>query len=89
ILANSGKAVASVAVTLVAAGALLLGSLGDARASEGTDKPPGNKWSFAGPFGKFDRGALQRGLKVYKEVCSNCHSLNYIAVRNLADPGGP
>ena len=32
---------------------------------------------------------LQRGLKVYKEVCSDCHSLNYIAFRNLADPGGP
>ena len=33
--------------------------------------------------------SLQRGLKVYKEVCSACHSLNYIAFRNLADPGGP
>jgi ubiquinol-cytochrome c reductase cytochrome b/c1 subunit len=32
---------------------------------------------------------LQRGLKVYKEVCSACHSLNYIAFRNIADPGGP
>jgi ubiquinol-cytochrome c reductase cytochrome b/c1 subunit len=32
---------------------------------------------------------LQRGLKVYKEVCSACHSLSYIAFRNLADPGGP
>jgi ubiquinol-cytochrome c reductase cytochrome b/c1 subunit len=47
------------------------------------------KWSFAGPFGKFDRGAMQRGLKVYKEVCSNCHALSYIAFRNLADAGGP
>ena len=51
--------------------------------------PPSQKWSFAGPFGKYDRGSLQRGLKVYKEVCSACHSLNYIAFRNLADPGGP
>ncbi len=33
--------------------------------------------------------ALQRGLKVYKEVCSACHGLSYIAFRNLADPGGP
>ena len=31
--------------------------------------PPRLKWSFAGPFGKYDVGALQRGLKVYKEVC--------------------
>ena len=51
--------------------------------------PPSQKWSFAGPFGKYDRGAMQRGLKVYKEVCSACHSLSYIAFRNLADPGGP
>jgi ubiquinol-cytochrome c reductase cytochrome b/c1 subunit len=28
-------------------------------------------------------------LKVYKEVCANCHSLNYIAFRNIADRGGP
>ena len=47
------------------------------------------KWSFSGPFGKFDRGAMQRGLKVYKEVCAACHGLSYIAFRNLADPGGP
>ena len=31
-------------------------------------------WSFKGPFGKFDRGALQRGYQVYTEVCSSCHS---------------
>ena len=46
-------------------------------------------WSFEGPFGTFDRAALQRGFQVYKEVCSSCHSLNYLAYRNLADPGGP
>ena len=28
-------------------------------------------------------------MKIYKEVCSNCHGLSYIAFRNLADPGGP
>ena len=54
-----------------------------------SDTPPSQKWSFAGPFGKYDRGALQRGLKVYKEVCSTCHGLSYIAFRNLADAGGP
>jgi len=89
ILSKGGKAVASVMVAIVAAGALLLGSMQDARASEGSDQPPGNKWSFSGPFGKYDRGALQRGLKVYKEVCSSCHGLSYIAFRNLAEAGGP
>jgi ubiquinol-cytochrome c reductase cytochrome b/c1 subunit len=48
-----------------------------------------NRWSFAGPFGKFDRGQLQRGLKVYREVCQVCHGLTLVAFRTLADPGGP
>jgi ubiquinol-cytochrome c reductase cytochrome c1 subunit len=51
--------------------------------------PPPEKWSFAGPFGVFDKVQLQRGFQVYREVCSNCHSLKFIAFRNLADPGGP
>jgi len=86
VLAKSGKA-AAVLVAAVLAGGLFLGSAQSARAED--DTPPAQKWSFAGPFGKYDRGALQRGLKIYKEVCSNCHSLNYVAFRNLADPGGP
>ncbi len=52
-------------------------------------QPPRLKWSFAGPFGKYDEAQLQRGFKIYKEVCSNCHSLNLLSFRNLADPGGP
>jgi ubiquinol-cytochrome c reductase cytochrome c1 subunit len=46
-------------------------------------------WSFNGPFGTYDRAALQRGFQVYKEVCSACHSLSLVAIRNLADRGGP
>ena len=46
-------------------------------------------WSFKGLFGKFDRGALQRGYQVYTEVCSSCHSMKYLSYRNLAEKGGP
>lgn len=46
-------------------------------------------WSFEGPFGMYDQAQLQRGYKVYKEVCSSCHSMNLVAYRNLADKGGP
>jgi ubiquinol-cytochrome c reductase cytochrome c1 subunit len=46
-------------------------------------------WSFEGPLGMYDQAQLQRGFKVYKEVCSACHSLNMVAFRNLGDPGGP
>jgi cytochrome c1 len=51
--------------------------------------PPRQKWSFAGPFGKYDEAQLQRGFKIYKEVCSSCHSMDMLTFGNLADPGGP
>ena len=51
--------------------------------------PERQTWSFAGVFGKYDQGQLQRGFKVYKEVCSNCHALSLISFRNLGDKGGP
>jgi len=40
-----------------------------------------------GPFGKWDLQQLQRGYQVYKEVCSACHSLKYVAFRDLAQLG--
>lgn len=46
-------------------------------------------FSFEGPFGKFDRNQLQRGLQVYTEACSGCHGLKQVPIRTLADPGGP
>ncbi len=55
-----------------------------ARAAEAV---PSQSWSFGGPFGTFDQGALQRGLQVYREVCAGCHALKYVAFRNLADLG--
>src|ERR1700688_4479837 len=51
--------------------------------------PPKLHWSFAGPFGTYDPGQLQRGLKIYHDVCSNCHSMSLVTFRNLADAGGP
>ncbi|MEK0083395.1 cytochrome c1 [Benzoatithermus flavus] len=44
-------------------------------------------WPTDGFFGSFDRAAVQRGFQVYREVCSACHSLKYVAFRNLADIG--
>ena len=40
-------------------------------------------------LGTFDRAQLQRGFKVYREVCASCHGLSYVAFRNLDQPGGP
>src|SRR4051812_13551152 len=44
-------------------------------------------WSFEGPFGTYDRGALQRGYQVYKEVCSTCHAMKHLAYRDLGALG--
>ena len=49
--------------------------------------PPRQQWSFSGPFGTWDRAQLQRGFKVYREVCSVCHGMKFVAFRNLADLG--
>lgn len=46
-------------------------------------KPEARDWSFQGIFGTYDRGAQQRGLQIYKEICSACHSLRLVAYRNL------
>jgi ubiquinol-cytochrome c reductase cytochrome c1 subunit len=46
-------------------------------------------WSYEGPFGKFDKPQLQRGYKVYREVCAACHSMNLMYYRNLGQKGGP
>lgn len=48
---------------------------------------PDGGFSFEGPFGKWDLAQLQRGYQVYKEVCSACHSLQYVAFRDLAELG--
>lgn len=73
---------------LVAAGIALGGMAAAAAAAEfPLNKPKEQDWSFAGPFGTYDKGQLQRGLKVYKEVCAACHSLNLVAFRTLEDLG--
>lgn len=62
---------------------------GPALAKATHEEPKDVHWSFEGPFGKFDAEQLQRGYKVYREVCSACHSMNLVYFRNLGQPGGP
>ncbi|MEK9671174.1 MAG: cytochrome c1 [Rhodospirillaceae bacterium] len=73
----------------IAAAGLLASATGatPANAAGNAPKPPAQSWSFQGVFGTFDRAAVQRGYKVYKEVCAACHSLNLIRYRNLIDIG--
>jgi ubiquinol-cytochrome c reductase cytochrome c1 subunit len=69
------------------AGLLITGASVPAQAAEGGAPLKEVDWSFNGPFGTYDRASVQRGFQVYREVCSACHSLKYIAFRNLTDIG--
>jgi len=60
-----------------------------ALAAEGGAHPEKQPWSFKGPFGQFDRAQLQRGFKVYREVCASCHGMHLVSFRNLMEEGGP
>ena len=73
-------------VRLAAIGALLALAGAPAMAQENAPLPKQN-WSFSGPFGTIDRAAAQRGFQVFKEVCSNCHSLREGYYRNLTGIG--
>jgi ubiquinol-cytochrome c reductase cytochrome c1 subunit len=47
------------------------------------------RFSFEGPFGRYDQAQLQRGLQVYTQICASCHGLELVPFRTLADEGGP
>lgn len=50
---------------------------------------PKGGWPHEELFGTLDQNALQRGFKVYKNVCSSCHGLRLLSFRNLGEKGGP
>jgi ubiquinol-cytochrome c reductase cytochrome c1 subunit len=74
---------------LIAGGAIAQEHAADAAHAEGATPhyplvaPVPQDWSFAGPFGHYDIGQLQRGLKVYREACSACHSMRLVPFRSL------
>jgi ubiquinol-cytochrome c reductase cytochrome c1 subunit len=69
--------------------ALLVATAAQAAIDTSPLPPKHPEWTFEGPFGQFDRAALQRGFQVYKEVCSTCHSLNRVSFHALSnDKGG-
>ena len=75
-------------IAISAVAALALSGSG-ALAAEGESHVHDVDFSFEGPFGSFDQNQLQRGLKVYTEVCSSCHGMQYVPFRTLSDEGGP
>jgi len=74
----------------IALAALGLACLAGPALAETTHAEPKEaSWGYEGPFGKFDQEQLQRGYKVYREVCSACHAMNLLYFRNLGQKGGP
>ncbi len=80
--------------TMILAGLAALGlgvtpALAQEEGGHGAAHVTDYRFSFEGPFGRFDQSQLQRGLQVYTEVCSACHGLKFLAYRELAEEGGP
>lgn len=73
---------------LAAASAAALSGAANA-ATGGAAEYKHNHWHFSGPFGSYDKEAVQRGFQVYKTVCASCHSVEQLSFRNLGDKGGP
>ena len=87
---GSFRALARRAAALaVAVCALSLGAPGDGQAAGKVPEVEPQEWSFAGPFGMYDRAQLQRGFQVFSEVCAACHGMDLLSYRNLGQPGGP
>lgn len=81
-MSRSWTAAAGVAALLLASAS------GHPAAAQKEAAPPIDiDWQHDGFFGTFDRAAAQRGFQVFREVCSTCHGLNYVAFRNLMDLG--
>jgi len=51
------------------------------------NKPKYVDWSFSGVFGTWDYAQLQRGFKVYRQICASCHSMRLVAFRDLTAIG--
>ncbi len=73
-------------LTVAGVAALLCFAAPVAGAAE-AEHAPKQDWSFNGMFGTYDRAALQRGFKVYREVCAACHSMDRLHYRDLSALG--
>jgi len=81
---NSKKALlAGIGALAGGAGALLFALDQSVRASDVDLHPPKNPWNHKGLIASLDHASIRRGYQVYKQVCSACHSIKYVAYRNL------
>ncbi|XP_025418145.1 cytochrome c1, heme protein, mitochondrial-like [Sipha flava] len=53
------------------------------KASNDAALVPKQKWNHNGWFDTLDHASVRRGWEVYKNVCAACHSVEYLAYREL------
>jgi len=59
-------------------------AVGEFAAASGDGIHPASlPWAHKGAFTTFDHNALRRGFQVYRQVCSACHSIQWVAFRQL------
>jgi len=52
-------------------------------ASDAVVHPSSLPWSHSRWIDSLDHASIRRGYEVYKQVCAACHSMRFIAYRNL------
>src|SRR6266542_4488631 len=77
-------------ILVTTAGVLTTGALGlvyalneSVKAGDLILHPPSYPWVHNGILKSLDIPSARRGYQVYKQVCSACHSLQYVAYREL------
>ncbi|EDV43271.1 uncharacterized protein Dana_GF18408 [Drosophila ananassae] len=81
--AGRPKLLGALGVLAGGAGLLIYALEASVDASSDCVHPPHQDWNHTGLLAALDKESVRRGYFVYKEVCSSCHSLQYIAYRNL------
>ncbi|KAH0549252.1 cytochrome c1, heme protein, mitochondrial [Cotesia glomerata] len=81
---RSRKAMVScLGVAVGGVGALIYSLEQSVKAFELIAHPPHYPWSWEGFVNSLDHASMRRGWEVYKNVCSACHSLKFVAFRHL------
>ncbi|RZF38592.1 hypothetical protein LSTR_LSTR010925 [Laodelphax striatellus] len=74
----------SLGVLTGGAGVLLYALENSVKAGDLELHPPKYPWDVtSGLFSTFDHASVRRGYEVYKNVCAACHSLQFVAYREL------
>ncbi|XP_075067680.1 cytochrome c1, heme protein, mitochondrial [Mixophyes fleayi] len=76
-------ALSTLGVVVAGGAGLVLALHKSVKATDMELHPPSYPWSHGGMLSSLDHSSVRRGYQVYKQVCAACHSMDYIAFRNL------